>query len=341
MVSRIGILGASGYTGSELVRLIVPHPQMEIVCLTADRKAGQAMGDVFPQFGHLDLPVLTRMDDADLASLDLVFCALPHGLVHDLAGRLPDTVKIVDLSADFRFANPKDFETWYKEPHGAPALQAAAAYGIPEFHREDISAARLTANSGCHVVTSLLPLVPLVEAGAVETDGIVVDTKSGVSGAGRAAKEAMLHTEVSEGIHAYGLGWHRHMGEFDQALSRAAGELVEATFVPHLVPMNRGLLATIYLKGDPEAAHATLAARYKDEPFVHVLPFGQSPQTRHVRGSNHARIGVSADRSAGRMIVTSVTDNLGKGASGQALQCANLMLGLPETMGLEALPLFP
>ena len=341
MAHKIGILGASGYTGAELVRLIAPHPQMEIACLTADRKAGQTMGEVFPQFGHMELPRLVTMEEAPIAEMDLVFCALPHGLVHKLAGALPDRVKIVDLSADFRFENTDDYTAWYKAPHGAPDLQKTAAYGIPEFHRDAIAAARLTGNSGCHVVTSLLPLVPLVEAGLIDTDSIVVDTKSGVSGAGRAANEAMLHTEVSEGIHAYGLGWHRHMGEFDKELSRAAGREVIATFVPHLVPMNRGLLATIYLQGDAEAAHAALAERYQNEPFVHVLPFGQSPQTRHVRGSNHARIGVSKDRRSGRMIVTSVTDNLGKGASGQALQCANLMLGLPETMGLEALPLFP
>lgn len=341
MTFRVGILGASGYTGAELVRLIVLHPELEIACLTADRKAGQEMGDVFGQFAHLDLPKLVSMQDAELGSLDLVFCALPHGLVQDLAKRLPDAVRIVDLSADFRFENPDDYQTWYNAPHKTPELQPTAAYGIPEFHRNAIQGARIAANSGCHVVTGLLPLVPLVEAGLVDTDDIIIDSKSGVSGAGRGGNEANLHTEVSEGTHAYAVGWHRHMGEFDQALGKAAGKPVRATFLPHIMPMNRGLLASIYAKGDAKAAHAALVARYADEPFVHVLPFGQTPQTRYVRGSNMAHIGVAADRRDGRMLVVSATDNLVKGASGQALQCANIMLGLPETTGLNGPPLFP
>ena len=341
MTFRVGILGASGYTGAELVRLVVPHPQLEIGCLTADRKAGQTMGEVFAQFAHLDLPPLVSVEDADLFELDLIFCALPHGLVQDLAGRLPDRVKIVDLSADFRFENPDDYETWYKTPHRAPGQQSDAAYGIPEFHRDAIRRARIAANSGCHVVTGLLPLVPLLEAGAIDPDTIIIDTKTGISGAGRAANEATLHTEVSEGCHAYAVGWHRHMGEFDQALGRAAGRPVVATFIPHVIPMNRGLLATIHCQGKADVAHQTLVDRYAGEPFVHVLPLGQTPQTRHVRGSNMAQIGVAADRKEGRIFVISATDNLVKGASGQALQCANLMLGLPETMGLEGPPLFP
>ena len=299
------------------------------------------MGDVYPQFAHLDLPTLTSLEEADLDGLDLVFGALPHGIMHDLARKLPERVKIVDLSGDFRFEDPADFETWYKQPHKAPDLQADAAYGLPEFYREKIAEARIAGNTGCHVVTALLPIVPLLEGDLIDPDEIVIDTKSGVSGAGRAPSEAKLFTEVSDGFHAYGLGWHRHMGEFDKEFSKAAGRKVEASFTPHLVPQIRGLLATSYLKGDAEAAHAYLAARYEDEPFVHVLPYGETPQTRHVRGANLARIGVAADRRAGRMIVVSVTDNLVKGASGQALQCANLMLGLDETAGLLGAPLFP
>jgi N-acetyl-gamma-glutamyl-phosphate reductase len=338
---RIAILGASGYTGAELVRLVATHPTMRIAALSAERKAGAAMAEVFPHLRHLDLPRLVTVDEVDLSGVDLVFCALPHGTTQEIVARLPRQLRVVDLSPDFRLRDPVAYAEWYGHPHRAPDLQESAVYGLPEFYRERIRRARLVANTGCYVATALLPLVPLLEAGAIDPEEIVIDAASGVSGAGRAAKEGMLHAETSEGFGAYGVGRHRHMAELDQELSRAAGRMVTCAFTPHLLPQNRGILATIYLKGDPRALHETLAARYADEPFVVVLPYGETPHTRHVRGSNFCHIGVAADRRPGRAIVISALDNLVKGASGQAVQNANLMLGLDETAGLMAPPLFP
>jgi N-acetyl-gamma-glutamyl-phosphate reductase len=256
----------------------------------------------------------------------------------------PET-KAVDLSADFRLADLDAYAHWYGHAHRAPDLQKEAVYGLVEVYRRRIKAARLVANPGCYTTTAQLPLVPLLKARVIDPAQIVIDAKSGVSGAGRAAKEANLFTEVSEGIHAYGVGHHRHMAELDQEFSLAAGRPVTASFTPHLVPMNRGILATIYVqtkrKRSAQDLHGLLEKAYASEPFVQVLPFGQVPQTRHVRGSNYVQIGVAADRVEGRAIVCSALDNLTKGASGQAVQSMNLMLGFPETMGLEARAVFP
>lgn len=339
--TRVAILGASGYTGAELVRLLARHPNMEIAALTADRKAGQSMADVFPHLAILDLPSLTSIDEVDWSRVDAVFCALPHATTQKVIAGLPKRLKIVDLSADFRIEDPAAYEKWYGHAHAELELQREVVYGLPEFYREKVRTARIVANTGCYVATAIIPLIPVLEAGLADPDWIVIDAKSGVSGAGRAAKEANLFTEVSEGFHAYSVAGHRHMGEIDQELSKAAGRPVMASFTPHLLPQNRGILATTYLRGDAEAIHARLSERFADEPFVHVLPFGRTPATRHVRGSNHCLIGVVADRQPGRTILISVLDNLVKGASGQAIQNMNLMLGLPETAGLEQLPLFP
>jgi len=347
--AKIGVLGASGYTGAELVRLLIAHPHVAIALLTADRRAGQAMADVFPQFSPYRLPPLTALDAADWAALklDLVFCALPHGttqqVIKDLVARAPGT-KIVDLSADFRLADPAAYARWYGHAHAAPELQQEAVYGLTEIYRREIKAARLVANPGCYTTCAELALIPLLKAKAIDADEIVIDAKSGVTGAGRAAREDMLFAEVSEGFHAYGVGHHRHMAELDQEFSRAAGRDVVVSFTPHLVPMNRGILSTIYVRGLKASAqdlHALLAKAYANEPFVQVLPFGRLPQTRHVRGSNMTMIGVAADRIAGRAIIGSALDNLTKGASGQAVQNMNLVLGFPETAGLEQVTLFP
>lgn len=339
--TRVAILGASGYTGSELVRLIARHPGMELTTLTADRKAGQAMADVFPHLAMIDLPDLIAIDAVDWDRVDAVFCALPHATTQAVIAGLPERLKVVDLSADFRLDDPADYKRWYGLDHTQADLQKQAVYGLPEFYRDQIREARIVANTGCYVATSLIPLVPTLEAGLVDTTNIVIDAKSGVSGAGRGAKEANLFAEVSEGFHAYGVAHHRHMGEIDQELSKAAGKPVVASFTPHLLPQTRGILATIYLHGDADAIHTALDSRFADEPFVHVLPQGRMPATRHVRGSNFCLIGVAADRQPGRTIVVSVLDNLVKGASGQAIQNMNLMLGYEEVAGLEQLPLFP
>lgn len=338
---KTAILGASGYTGAELVRLIHTHPSLEIVAMTADRKAGQSMGAVFPHLAHLSLPVLTTIDEVNWDEIDLAFCALPHATAQEVVVQVPETVKVVDLSADFRLRDPALYEKWYGHAHLAPELQKEAVYGLPEFYREEMKTARLIAGTGCFVVTALMPLVPLLEAKVIDPDHIIIDSKTGITGAGRSPAERKLFSEVTEGVDAYNIAKHRHTAEFDQELSLAAGREVMVSFTPHLLPMNRGILGTIYVHGDAKAVHDTLVNRYRDEPFVDVLPFGTVPETRHVRGSNLCRIGVAADRQPGRAIIVSALDNLVKGASGQAIQCANIALGLPETMGLEAAPMFP
>ena len=368
---RVGILGASGYTGAELIRLLINHPDVEIVLLTADRHAGKPISAVFPHLFGLDLPNLIKINEVEWASLeiDFIFCALPHGTTqeivagllhhtgHDIVDELiedrrddsiasiPDGVRVIDLSADFRIEDGDTYAEWYGHLHRAPQLQAQAVYGLTEFARDDIAQARLVACPGCYPASALLPLVPLIGAGQIDPDDIIIDSKSGVTGAGRAAKESGLYGEVSEGIHAYGVGGHRHSPEIEQELARVAGREIKVNFTPHLVPMNRGILSTIYvrLSGGVTAADLrdTLVARYSDEPFVGVVPDGMAPATRHVRGSNHSLLGVFEDRVKGRAIVLSVLDNLVKGASGQAVQNMNVMCQLPETRSLEQRPLFP
>jgi N-acetyl-gamma-glutamyl-phosphate reductase len=346
---RVAIVGASGYTGAELVRLLADHSAVQIAALTADRKAGQDLADVFPHLrqgrGGLGALPLTPVDAVDWTTIDVAFLALPHGAAHGLVGNLPTTVKIIDLSPDFRFADPAVYAQWYGQPHAAPALQAEAVYGLTELARDRVRQARLIACPGCYPTSALLPLVPLIESGVIDTGDVIIDSKSGVSGAGRAAKEGSLFAEVAEGIHAYGVASHRHAPEIEQALSVAANRPVVVNFTPHLMPMNRGILSSIYVRLAPGAAvadvHAILATRYAEEPFVEVLEAAGVPATRHVRGSNHCLIGVVADRLPGRAIVLSAIDNLVKGASGQAVQNMNVAVGLPETLGLGQRPLFP
>ena len=342
MTQSIAILGASGYTGAELVRLLATHPSFRIVALSADRKAGLPMAEVFPFLRHLTLPTLQKIDEIDFSKIDLCFCALPHATSQAVIAALPRDLKIVDLSADFRLRDPAAYETWYGQPHSQPDLQAEAVYGLTEFYRAEIAAARLVAGTGCNAATGQYAITPLIQAGVIDLDRIVIDLKAGVSGAGRSLKENLLHAELSEGTHPYSAGGkHRHLGEFDQEFARAAGRPVQVQFTPHLLPMNRGILATVYLDGDPATLHATLAARYAAEPFLQVLPFGTLPSTRDVRGSNFVHIGVVGDRMPGRAIVVAVLDNLTKGSSGQAIQNANLMLGVEETAGLMLAPVFP
>jgi N-acetyl-gamma-glutamyl-phosphate reductase len=345
---KIAVLGASGYTGSETVRLLLCHPGVTIAALTADRRAGQQMRDVFPQFVPYDLPKLVSIEELDFSKekFDLVFCALPHAttqkVIKALLAAAPET-KIVDLSADFRL-QPGPYAKWYGHEHSAVELQKEAVYGLTEVYRERVRKARLVANPGCYTTCAQLPLIPLLKAKAIDPDEIVVDAKSGMTGAGRAAKEAMLFSEVSEGFNAYGVGHHRHMAELDQEFSIAAGRDVVVSFTPHLVPMNRGILSTIYVRSvshSAEQLHEILSKAYAKEPFVHVLPLGELPHTRHVRGSNMTFIGVTKDRIAGRYILVSALDNLVKGAAGQAMQNMNVMLGFPETTGLQQVALFP
>jgi N-acetyl-gamma-glutamyl-phosphate reductase len=339
---NIAILGASGYTGAELVRLIAGHPYMNITALSAGRNAGKPMSAVFPHLRHLELPMLQAIEDMDFSTVDLVFCALPHGHSQAIVKDLPKTVKVVDLGADFRLRDPAAYEKWYNRPHDAPEIQPEAVYGLTEFYRDDIKDARLVAGTGCNAATVQFALRPLISAKVIDLDEIICDLKNGVSGAGRALKQNMLYGERSQDVAGYSLGGtHRHIGEFDQEFSAIAGRDVKIMFTPHLVPANRGILATCYLKGSAQDIHAALSNAYSDEPFIIVLPMGQMPATSDVQGSNLCHIGVSGDRIKGRTTIIAALDNLCKGSSGQALQNANLMLGFDETDGLLGAPLFP
>ena len=342
MTHSVAIIGASGYTGAELIRLIATHPSIKIAALAANSKAGQSLGAVFPHLRHLDLPDLVTWEEIDFSGIDLCFCALPHKTSQEVISKLPGHLKIVDLSADFRLRDPADYKRWYGNDHAAVELQKEAVYGLTEFYRDEIAGARLVAGTGCNAATGQFILRPLIEAGVIDLDEIILDLICGVSGAGRSLKENLLHAELSEGTNAYGLGGtHRHLGEFDQEFSALAGRPVNIRFTPHLAPFNRGILATCYLKGEAEAVHAALSAAYANEPFIEVLPMGQAPATHHVRGSNFCHIGVAAERGAGHCQVVAALDNLCKGSSGQALQNANLMLGEDETAGLMLAPCFP
>ena len=315
---------------------------MQIKALGANSKAGQTIAEVFPHLRHLDLPALVTIEEIDFSDIDLCFCALPHKTSQEVIANLPKDLKIVDLSADFRLRDPDAYAKWYGNPHAALEQQKEAVYGLTEFYREEIKSARLVAGTGCNAATGQFALRPLIEKGVIDLDDIILDLKCAVSGAGRSLKENLLHAELSEGYHAYSLGGtHRHLGEFDQEFSAIAGRPVKVQFTPHLVPANRGILATVYVKGDAEVIHKTLAAAYDAEPFIEVLPMGEAPSTRHIRGSNFCHIGVVADRIDGRAIVVAALDNLTKGSSGQALQNANLMLGIDEVEGLMMAPLFP
>lgn len=334
-----------------MVRLARTHPGLDLVALTGDSQAGKPFAEVYPHLalsakGRRPLPALVKIGDVDWSGVDAVFCCLPHATTQTVVASLPSAIRVVDLSADFRLANVDTYAEWYGGAHAAPELQKEAVYGLTELARADVASARLVANPGCYPTAVQLPLVPLLEAGLISGDGIIIDAKSGVSGAGRSAKLNLLYTEIAEGINPYGVGSHRHMPEIEQGLSGALGGApVTVSFTPHLMPMARGMLVTCYVQtaggASADDLRGALRARYAEEPFVHVLPAGEVPHTRHVRGSNHCVIGVFPDRIKGRAIVVSVIDNLVKGASGQAIQNLNAMMGWGETTGLEQAPMFP
>ncbi|MCO5604719.1 hypothetical protein L7F22_058889 [Adiantum nelumboides] len=341
----IGVLGASGYTGSEIVRLLATHPYFRITLMTADRKAGQSLASVFPHLVSQNLPNMVAVNDADFSQVDAVFCCLPHGTTQEIIAGLPSILKVVDLSADFRLHEVKEYEEWYNRPHGAVELQKQAVYGLTELNRQAVCDARLVANPGCYPTSVQLPLAPLLEEKLISSECIIIDAKSGVSGAGRSAKESNLYTEISEGLNAYGITKHRHVPEIEQGLSAAFGSKVTVSFTPHLMPMSRGMQSTMYVQMadgvSTEDLHQHLSERFQEEEFVIVLPKGAIPHTRNVRGSNYCHINVFEDRIPGRAIIISVIDNLVKGASGQAIQNMNLMMNCQESTGLLQQPMFP
>jgi N-acetyl-gamma-glutamyl-phosphate reductase len=341
---RAAIIGATGYTGLELVRILSRHPEVEITALTSERYVGQSYDRVYPSVGAIVNRVLEPLNaDAIAPRADVIFTAVPHKeAMQVVPAFIKKKKKVIDLSADFRLSNKETYEKWY-ETHTAPQLLEKAVYGLPEINRKRIKKAQLVANPGCYPTSIILPLTPLLKNGLIDTGAIIADSKSGVSGAGRSLKTGSLFCEASESFKAYSILKHRHQPEIEEQLSGICGKQVSITFSPHLLPMNRGMLSTIYvtLKGplSGKALHDCLTSYYKKEPFVRILPEGTLPQTGWVRGSNFCDIGFAL--SGRRLVLVSVIDNLVKGASGQAVQNMNIMMGIRETMAIDHVPMYP
>jgi N-acetyl-gamma-glutamyl-phosphate reductase len=346
MKTKVGIIGATGYTGVELLRLLVHHPQVEVTALTSQKYAGVPIDQVFPSLTKgLDLKCEELSVEQISKKTDFVFTAVPHKTAMEIVPKFYRQGKrTVDLSADFRLNDPNIYEKWYQK-HTAADLLPEAVYGLPELHRDKIRLAKIVGNPGCYPTGALIGLVPLVKKGLISLEGIVVDSKSGVSGAGRDAVLESLFCEVNEGVKAYKIFAHRHTPEIDQELSLLARKEVKVTFVPHLIPMDRGILSSLYVhvvkKMRAEELLDVFHDFYRGEPFVRIYPKGKFPNTKDVRGSNFCDIGVAVSEPDNRAVIVTAIDNLVKGASGEAVQNMNIMLGYPETMGLEVLPLFP
>ncbi|MDB5972934.1 MAG: N-acetyl-gamma-glutamyl-phosphate reductase [Hydrocarboniphaga sp.] len=341
---KVGIVGGTGYTGAELLRLFAAHPQVRVTTLTSRKEAGLRADQLFPSLrGHSDA-VFSAPDEAALAACDAVFFATPHGTAMQMAPALVEQgVKVIDLSADFRIKDAAEFKRWYQLDHTAPALLKEAVYGLPEVNRHAIRSARVIGNPGCYPTAVQLGFLPLLEAGVIDATNLIADCKSGVSGAGREARVTSLFGETSDNFRAYSVPGHRHLPEIEQGLRQASETPVSLTFVPHLTPMIRGIHATLYARLTRPALdlQALFESRYRGEPFVDVMPAGEHPETRSVRGGNQCRIAVHLAPDGRTVVVLSVIDNLVKGAAGQAVQCFNLMFDQPESTGLDAPGLTP
>ena len=344
MKTRVGIIGATGYTGLELVRLLLRHPEVEITALTSQKYAGLPIEGVFPSLmNQFSLACEELSFERISEKVDFVFAAVPHKTAMETLPPFYERgKKVVDLSADFRFKDAAVYEKWYQK-HTAAELLPESVFGLPELHRKAIKKAKIVGNPGCYPTGALIGLIPLVNKNLISLENIVVDSKSGVSGAGRDVVLDSLFCEVNEGVKAYKIFEHRHTPEIEQELSQLAGKRVPVTFVPHLIPMDRGILSTLYVtlskKMKTEEVLDLFVESYRGEPFVRIYPKGKLPNTRDVKGSNYCDIGLKVSEADGRMVVVTAIDNMVKGASGQAIQNMNVMLGFPETMGLEVLPL--
>ncbi|MCL5042437.1 MAG: N-acetyl-gamma-glutamyl-phosphate reductase [Gammaproteobacteria bacterium] len=342
---KIGIVGGTGYTGVELLRLLAQHPEAHVEVITSRSEAGQRVIDMYPNLrGHYNALTFSVPDAKTLGACDVVFFATPHGVAHSLAAELLDAgTRIIDLSADFRLQDAEEWASWYGQPHGAPELLPQAVYGLPEVNREAMRDARLIAVPGCYPTAVQLGLLPLIEQGLADTSQIIADCKSGVSGAGRGANVGALFCEAGESMKAYGVPGHRHLPEIRQGLQRAAGHSVGLTFVPHLTPMVRGIHATLYARVNDRSVdlQALFEQRYANEPCVDVMPAGSAPETRSVRGANMCRMAVHRPQDGDLVVVLSVIDNLVKGASGQAVQGMNIAFGLEETLGIAHPAMLP
>ncbi|KXW59136.1 N-acetyl-gamma-glutamyl-phosphate reductase [Ferrovum myxofaciens] len=342
---KVGIVGGTGYTGVELLRLVAQHPEMKLSVITSRKEAGQKVADLFPSLrGHVDMAFSDPARVTTLIDCELVFFATPNGVAMEQVRELLEAgVRVIDLAADFRLKDVAEWESWYAQTHACPDLLEGAVYGLPEVNRDSIRSANLVANPGCYPTAVQLGFLPLVETGVVDLNYLVADVKSGASGAGRKAEVPLLLAEVGDNFKAYGVPGHRHLPEIRQGLRLGAGREVGLTFVPHLLPMIRGIHATLYarLTRRDVDLQALFEARYANEPFVDILPPGSHPETRSVRASNHCRIAVHRPQEGEMVVVLVVIDNLVKGAAGQAVQNANLMFDWPETLGLTQVPILP
>lgn len=340
---KVGIVGGTGYTGVELLRILAQHPKVKLEVITSRQEAGMHVDELFPSLRKQVKLKFSDPSKAKLNKCDLVFFATPNGVAMQQARSLFDAgVRIIDLSADFRIKHIAEWEKWYAMPHACPELVAEAIYGLPEINREQIKEAKLIANPGCYPTAVQLGFLPLIEAEAIDINQLIADTKSGVSGAGRKAEVQTLFSEAADNFKSYAVPGHRHLPEIKQGLSAVAKKQVGLTFVPHLTPMIRGIHATLYARLTKEIdLQALYSDRYAHEPFVDVLPIGSHPETRSVRGSNYCRIAVHRPQEGSIAVILSVTDNLVKGAAGQAAQNMNIMFGFPETLGIEHVPLLP
>jgi len=342
-VVNIAILGASGYTGAESIRLMINNNNYNIVSITADSKAGNDISEVYPHLNGLVLPKLIKVEDVDFSKIDAVISCLPHGKTQNILSSIPKHIKICDLSADFRFNEPEMYEKVYDKKHDALALQKEAVYGLTEINRKEIKSARLIANPGCYPTSALLPLLPLIKKKLISHNNIIIDSKSGVSGAGRTLKDSLLFGEVSDGFSAYGLASHRHRPEIQTQLNNIDNSDIKVVFTPHLLPIKRGILSTIYFDINDNCSiddvKDCLNATYLNEKFVNFVD--RLPSTHDVRGTNMCKIGFAYDEVANKAIIISVLDNLVKGAAGQAVQNLNLMMGFNESEGLTNVSMFP
>ncbi len=345
MTINASIIGASGYTGAELIRILLNHPKVRIKSLIGDSSAGKELSEAYPHLAFAGLPKLIKFDEEDFKGVDVVFMCLPHGTTQEYALKLPKDIKVIDVSADFRLTDPAEYKKWYGHDHAATELQKSAVYALTELKREEIKKARIVACPGCYPTSILLPVLPLVEKKLIKSSGIIIDSKSGISGAGRKASQANLFTEISENTKPYGIASHRHTSEIEQEIKLFSGEDVQVIFTPHVVPLSRGMISCIYVENEKgvtaEQLKQELQKRYKGEKFVKIAEGGYVPTMRDVATTNLALINVFASRVDGRSIIVSAIDNLTKGASGQAVQNMNLVFGLDEEMGLNFTPVFP
>jgi N-acetyl-gamma-glutamyl-phosphate reductase len=344
---NVAICGGSGYTGAELLRILTFHPEVEITAVTAEKSAGKKITDVFPHLHHYGSLTYEPLEREKLCSrADLFFMALPHAASQDAVDFFVRKKKrVIDLSADFRLRDPKVYEEWYRVPHRYHATLKKSTYGLPELYRKEIARADLVANPGCYPTGALIAIYPALKHSFIDPDSIVIDSKSGTSGAGRQSDVSFFYCEVNEGLKAYGIGKHRHTPEIEQELTALTGRSITVTFTPHLIPLDRGILSTVYAKLVRKAETTEVLEAYRDayakEPFVRILDEGSFPNVKHVRGTNFCEVGITVNTRTSTLIIVSTIDNLVKGASGQAVQNMNIMMGFEETAALTTPALFP